>query len=92
MSLFFLDFIASINFPVPERAIVPRLSIRPSLDIPMPLSSISIIFFFFETLILINKSLFLPRIFSLDKAKYLNFSHASFALEINSLKNISLSL
>ena len=50
-------FIDSINLFVPDLAIVPRLSINSCLFIPMPLSSISIIFFFFETLMLIFKSL-----------------------------------
>ena len=88
----FLFFMASINLLVPDLAIVPRLSIRSSLDIPMPLSSISIVFFFLETLTLILKSASSPKIFFLERDWYLNFSQASAEFEISSLRKISLSL
>ena len=83
---------ASINLLVPERAIVPRLSIKSCRDIPIPLSSISTILFFLETRILIFNSFSFPKRPFLERASYLNFSQASAEFEISSRRNISLSL
>ena len=50
---------ASKKDEVPERAIVPNVSVRSSALNPMPVSMISIVFFFSSTLIEISSSLLL---------------------------------
>ena len=82
----------SINFAVPDLAIVPRLSTNSFLLIPMPLSSTVNCDFFWSTEILTLRSELSSINESLVRFAYRNLSHASEALEIISLKKICLSL
>ena len=78
------------NSAVPDLAIVPIFSIISSSDIPIPLSDMVKVLFSSSTIILIFKSS--DRLANLELLIDLNLSlsSASDALEINSLRKISL--
>lgn len=87
------DEMASIKALVPDLAIVPKLLISSYLVIPIPVSQIVKVLFVLSGIILILKfgSVSLIEVSSkLDIYLYLILSKASDALEINSLKKISL--
>ena len=90
-SLFFCLVIPSKKAFVPDLAIVPRLEINSSLDIPIPLSDILSVLDFGSTFKLIFKSIEEAKLLSV-RLLYLLLSQASEALEINSLKKMSLLL
>ncbi|GMC43696.1 unnamed protein product [Saccharomyces cerevisiae] len=75
---------------VPDLAMVPKLLINSALVIPIPESLISKTFSSGFGVILMNKSGSVSNCFGSDKAWYLILSKASEALEISSLKKISL--
>jgi len=84
-------FMASTNFLLPELAIVPKLLIRSSLDIPIPVSVIMIYFISGSNYIDIYKVS--PGFTSLpDSCINLYFSSASLELLSNSLIKTSLSV
>ena len=74
-----------------DLAIVPKLDISSSLDIPMPLSEIFKVFAFGSTFIFILRSIVEANDLSV-RLLYLLLSQASDAFEINSRKKMSLLL
>ena len=83
--LFFLFSNSLKEAFVPDFAIVPKLEINSSLDMPIPLSEIFKVLAFGSTLILILRSIVDANDLSV-KLLYLLLSQASDALEINSRK------
>merc|ERR1711939_111044 len=81
---------ASMKALVPDLAIVPKLLIKSALVKPIPESLISKTFSSGLGVILMNNSGSDSNLDGSDKASYLILSKASEALEINSLKKISL--
>ena len=78
------------NSAVPDFAMVPRLLITSSRDIPMPLSEIVTVLASLSNSILIARSLSPSNSESSFNASKRSLSAASDALEINSLRKISL--
>jgi len=82
--------IASMNALVPDLAIVPKLLISSDLVMPMPVSHIV------SVLLVLSGIIFISRLGSVSSYSgsvidlYLSLSRASEALEMSSLKNISL--
>jgi len=81
---------ASIKLVVPDLAIVPKFYIKSFLVIPTPVSIIDTVSASLSNSTLISKSLFSAKISGFYIDKNLILSRASEALEINSLKKISL--
>jgi len=84
--------IASINYVVPDLAMVPSCPIRSFLVIPIPESVIVTVFSSLLPSILILRSLFVSSYSGCSIERYLILSRASEAFEINSLKKISFSV